>query len=588
MAHIVVLFGDTDGLYSPRIERPTVTIVTDAIQEDALSSHSQSAHGYAPSPAALRVGRRYRPSRIAEQYDAIVIGSGPGGLSTAVCLSKMGWKVAVLEQHYTAGGFTHAYGRQGYEWDVGVHYIGDMGSSKTMAKQLYDFLSDNQLQWAPMGNPYDTVFIGDFKFEFPPGENALKAALITQFPTEEDALNQYFDLLRTVSRGMSSFALGKILPFSRLFANHAWLRKRLPAAMFEPTLNVLQGLTQNKRLIAVLTTQWGDAGVTPRDSSFLIHAIIARHYLHGGFYPIGGASMIARTQIPAIQQTGGDVFTYAEVSNIVLHHDQVQGVAMSDGHVIKAPIVVSSAGVFNTFTTLLPSEVAQQHGYADALENVTPSMAHIGLYLGFKHSAQALNLPKTNFWIYLDDDHDAAVDRFKADKDAPIPLIYVSFPSAKDPSWDVRYPDRATIEIVSGAQYEWFKPWEDTTWAHRGAEYEALKEAFAGRLLQALYKKLPQLEGKLDYWELSTPLSTQHFNHYGHGEIYGLNHDPKRFEQNWLKPKTKIKGLYLTGQDTLTCGVVGAAMSGVLTAVAILGFWRGIKLWKTVSRFNKS
>ena len=82
--------------------------------------------------------------------------------------------------------------------------------------------------------------------------------------------------------------------------------------------------------------------LSPRDSSFLIHAIIARHDLHGGFYPIGGASMIARTQIPAIQQTGGDVFTYAEVSNIVLHHDQVQGVTMSDGHVIKASIVVLS------------------------------------------------------------------------------------------------------------------------------------------------------------------------------------------------------------------------------------------------------
>ena len=122
------------------------------------------------APSTLRIGRRYRPSRLDGPYDAIVIGSGMGGMTTAACLSRLGKKVLVLEQHYTAGGFTHAYARNGYEWDVGVHYIGDVGSRRSLSRQLFDFVSDAQLEWAPMDNNYDRFFIGDEQFEIGPGD----------------------------------------------------------------------------------------------------------------------------------------------------------------------------------------------------------------------------------------------------------------------------------------------------------------------------------------------------------------------------------------------------------------------------------
>jgi all-trans-retinol 13,14-reductase len=97
-----------------------------------------------------RTGRRYRTGRADDHYDAIVIGSGIGGLCNAALLSKLGKKVCVLEQHYTAGGFTHSYEREGFEWDVGVHYIGEM-QKPTMLKRLFDVISDGQLQWADDG-----------------------------------------------------------------------------------------------------------------------------------------------------------------------------------------------------------------------------------------------------------------------------------------------------------------------------------------------------------------------------------------------------------------------------------------------------
>ncbi len=100
--------------------------------------------------------------------------------------------------------------------------------------------------------------------------------------------------------------------------------------------------------------------------------------------------------------------------------------------------------------------------------------------------------------------------------------------------------------------------------------------------MQHLYEKLPQLEGKVDYYEVSTPLSTGHFCAYQYGELYGLDHDPVRLQQSWLGPRTRFKGLWLTGQDVLTCGVTGAMMAGLLTTSAIVGFRKAGTLLKRI------
>ncbi|MGB1221673.1 MAG: FAD-dependent oxidoreductase, partial [Alcanivoracaceae bacterium] len=121
----------------------------------ATADHAPEKKTSGLSPSTIRIGRRYRANRLDGPYDAIVIGSGIGGMTAAACLAELGRKVVVLEQHYTAGGFTHSYARNGYEWDVGVHYIGDVGAKHTMARRLFDFVSGGELEWAPMDEHYD-------------------------------------------------------------------------------------------------------------------------------------------------------------------------------------------------------------------------------------------------------------------------------------------------------------------------------------------------------------------------------------------------------------------------------------------------
>lgn len=531
------------------------------------------------TPSTLRIGKRYRASRVGDGYDAIVIGSGIGGLTTAACLARQGRKVAVLEQHYTAGGFTHAYARNGYEWDVGVHYIGDMGSPNTLARRLFDYITDGELQWAPMDANYDRFYIGDEQYDLMAGRKAFREGLVARFPKEAAAIDRYLELLDEVSSGMRLFTLTKALPhiplrlLDRLLgaAVPRAVRWLLPASFNRTTWEVLSELTKDEKLIAVLTGQWGDCGVPPRRSSFIIHALIAKHYLYGGYYPVGGASRIAETIIPVIQSAGGDVFTYADVTGIVVKDGRATGVTLADGHTLEAPLIISNAGVINTFEKLLPAEAAAACDYPRHRPQVKPSMAHLNLFIGLKGTPEELGLPRTNYWIYPSEHYDREADAFMQNPGTDFPLIYISFPAAKDPSFQSRYPGRSTIEIVAPATWEQFERWRHTTWGKRGDDYEQLKAELTDTLLEKLFARLPQLRGHIDYCELSTPLSTDWFCRYSRGEIYGLEHDPERFRQDWLKPATAIRGLYLTGQDVLSCGVVGAMISGLVTTIAIEG-----------------
>jgi len=532
-------------------------------------------------PSTLRIGRRYRPNRLSPEYDAIVIGSGMGGLTTAALLSEMDWRVCVLEQHYTAGGYTHSYERNGYEWDVGLHYIGDVGAP-TRTRKLFDFLSDGKLRWAPMDDEYDRFYVGDHVYSARAGKKGFRDNLVRQFPAEEAAIDAYMELLKQVGGALSMFGMGRVMKSWMRTMAAPLLKWKTPEVMFQKTYDVLSALTDNQDLIAVICGQWGDMGVPPKQSPFMVHAMIARHYLYGGFYPVGGSWQIADSIIPKIQSGGGEVFTYAHVEEILVDDDEVRGVRMSDGHEIDCPVVISSAGVDNTFNRLLPDAVATSTGYKRSMENVRPSVGHLCLYIGLQKTAEELGLPKTNFWIYPHNDYDKALADFVESDEAPFPVVYISFPSAKDPDYLNRHPGTTTIEIVAPAPYGLFKEWKGSTWGQRGEDYEALKDSLSRRLLAHLYDKLPQLEGEIDYHELSTPLSTEWFSAYRHGELYGLDHTPERLQQDWLTPKTRIDGLWLTGQDILTCGVTGAMMSGVLTVTAILGMRRASPLMKLI------
>ena len=519
----------------------------------------------------MKVGTSCKHADIGGAYDAIVIGSGMGGLATAGLLAKHGGKrVLVLERHYTAGGFTHTFRRPGYEWDVGVHYIGQVMDPDSPIRQAFDDLTDAQLEWADMGEVYDRIIIGEDAYDFVKGREAWRSRMHEYFPAEREAIDGYLDLLRSTYRKAGLYFAEKSVPPLLARLAGGLMRRPLLRRAGRTTRETLEELTSDQRLIGVLTAQWGDHGLPPSQSSFFMHALIAGHYLKGAAYPVGGASRIAATIEPIIEAAGGAIVTSAEVSEILMAEGRAVGVRMADGTELRAPAVIGNAGSTNTFSRLVPSEVAVALGLQQIAERHEPSTSHLSLYVGLQETASELGLNKTNLWIYPHHDHDRNVELFLADPNAPLPVAYISFPSAKDPDFERRCPGRATIEVVTLAPYEWFQRWEDLPWKKRGEDYEELKAKLTERMLEPLHEHCPQVLGKIDHAELSTPLSTRHFAGFSQGEIYGLAATPARFAERSLKPHTAVPGLYLTGADASTAGVAGALYGGMFAASAVL------------------
>lgn len=507
-----------------------------------------------------------------DRFDAIVIGSGIGGLSVASILAKAGQKVLVLERHYIIGGYTHTFQRKGFTWDVGLHYVGDVHIPGTMINKAFRYITNEQLQWKALDNIYDRAVFGTEEFDFVQGREPLKKILKEHFPNPKDhaSIDAYFQLLNDTARTDMSYYIEKILPtfLSDLFG--PFLRSKALQYSDKTTLEVLRSITDNKKLIGILTAQYGDYGLPPDKSSFFMHAMLANHYMEGAGYPIGGAGNLAKTIVPVIEQHGGSVLMSAEVKEVIVQNNKAVGVEMADGKKIYATNIISDAGVYNSFSKLLPLKTQKQHRLKEQLKNLEPSAAHVGLYLGLRGSTKELDLPACNYWVFpAEYNHELNQKRYK-NLESELPVTYISFPSAKDPEWQQTHPDTSLAEAVIIVPYAWFNEWENTAWKKRGPEYEQLKQKLADQILEVLYRIKPQLKGKIEYMEVSTPLTTKHFSNHQHGEIYGAAFTPKRYRQTFLKPRTPVKHFYLTGQDAGATGIAGSLMGGILCATTIL------------------
>jgi all-trans-retinol 13,14-reductase len=417
----------------------------------------------------------YKQTKLADEWDAIVIGSGMGGLTAAVLLGAQGGKrVLVLERHYVAGGFTHTFQRSGYEWDVGLHYIGQMQDESSPVRRAFDHVTAGKVRWQAMPELYDRLIFAERRFDLYAGLERFRDGLKQSFPGEVRTIDMYIAAVLACNRASGLYYAEKAIP-----APLATIVGRLMRAPYmrwarRTTREVIEGLTTNSELAGVLTAQWGDYGLPPAQSSFAIHATVAEFYFGGGSYPVGGSSVIAEAMIPQIEASGGCVVVGAEVASILLDGNKAVGVRMIDGRTFRTHTVVSDAGAANTFERMLPPNLPAMDRLRSKLRRLTPSTAHLSLYVGLSQSDAALSLSGTNLWLYPSFDHDANVERFAREfvhnPDTEFPGLYISFPSAKDVSFAQRHPGKSTVELLAMVPYAAFSAWQDSRWQRRGDE----------------------------------------------------------------------------------------------------------------------
>lgn len=504
-------------------------------------------------------------------WDAIVIGSGIGGMVSAALLAKLGRRVLVLEQHYVPGGYTHTFSRRGYEWDVGVHAVGEM-STRSLPGRLLASLTDGRLKWASLGSVYDSFHLPDgLRIDYPDNPRQFRENLVRAFPNETEAIDGYLQLADEVGRDLRTYYSLRALPptlghlAEKVFARKAHRHFRTTAA------EVIAGLTDDPRLRTMFVSQWGYYGSTPARASFAIQSLIVKHFQWGAYYPVGGSSRIAEELLRTVADAGGWTRTRADVREIIIEKGRAVGVRLTDGEELRAPKVVSAIGALTTVTRLLP-ETARRAAWTEGISKIRPGPAHVCLYLGFKGDIRPAGAGANNLWFYDTWDSEDGAWQVSPDGQGKIPVLYVSFPSLKNPAHDPGPEQRHTAEAVTFVPWETFLPWRDKRWMRRGESYDDFKGKMKDAMLEQLFRRLPGLKPLLDYAELSTPVSTDHFTRSPGGSIYGLESTPERFACRWLRSRTPVPGLLLAGVDVSAPGIVGGATGGAIAAISAAPF----------------
>lgn len=533
---------------------------------------------------------KFSVAKIPEDIDDIVIGSGFGGLGVASLLSRAGHKVLVLEQHGRAGGSCHTFREKGFEFDTGIHYVGNMAPG-SVDRILIDQITGGGVDYPPMDEAFDTVFLGDpakaRMYDIVSDRTKLEASLIEKFPTEEEGIRKLMQYFKDCKEFMDGYFVLKFLPkwivgiltytglYSKLFKSYS-------KYVSVTTKEILDRCTDNEELRAVVTYIFGDYGIVPSESSFGLHAIVLNHYLDGAYYVRGGSSEIVMHTVPVIKEAGGEVLTKAPVSRILTDSlGQAHGVEVKTKEAtvnIYAKRIISDAGLVNTFFKLLPQEIASKSCIYPMVQQVGNSVAFLTAFIGLTGTKEELDLKSHNMWAFTRIDQENAMKEYLALspdqlEGYEIPLMFASFPSAKDPSWEARNPGKSTCLIITLANTEWFTRWKDQKVKRRGDEYNDLKNSIGRQMWSQLTKINPKLEGKEQFIEMGTPLSNAHYLGSTQGEMYGLQHSIERFlppAAMHLRAETDIPGLYLTGQDILTAGLTGASFAALLCASSIL------------------
>jgi all-trans-retinol 13,14-reductase len=505
------------------------------------------------------------------RYDAIVIGSGIGGLAAAAALAGIGKRVLVLERHTQPGGLTQTFERNGFQFNVGVHYLGDFGADG-LNRRLFDRLAGGRIEMAPIAGAYDRVHFPDFSLAFTPPAATLKQTLAVAFPRATHSIDAYFEALDAANRAMGALMASHSAP-GFLATPLAWFKRdAIKRWVGRTTWEVVTELVDDPKLQAVLCAQWGDYGSRPLDSSFGMHAMVMSHYLDGAWFPAGGSASFAREFGRSIEAAGGTIRTEAEVVAMHCEGQRVRAVTLAGGETIEARCVISDIGIHNTLR-LLPSDQVDYQWAADAMA-LEPSAGYVGLYLGFEGDIAAHGADTANQWIYESWDVNALwTDPFAQSR---APAMFVSFPSLRDPRHEPGPRKRHTAEVVALVDWSAFSQWDaseadggmkkNAPAALRSESYQAFKALLEANLRTQFEEFFPDLARMIVASECSTPISLATYTGAPHGAMYGLETTPRRFLSAALRPRTPIGGLFLAGQDACTPGVTGAFFGGLMAA----------------------
>ncbi|MEH1790229.1 MAG: carotenoid isomerase [Nostoc sp.] len=484
--------------------------------------------------------------------DAIVIGSGIGGLVTATQLAAKGAKVLVLERYLIPGGSAGYFERQGYRFDVGASMIFGLGQNGT-TNLLTRALSSVNVSQEAIADPVQ------IHYHLPQGldlkvdrvyEKFLQN-LTAHFRHEEQGIRRFYDECQKVFKCLNSMDLLSLEEpryLLRVFFQHPLACLSLAKYLPQNAGDVARRYIKDPQLLKFIDMECYCWSVVPSDMTPMINAGMVfsdRHY--GGVnYPKGGVGQIAQKLVDGLEKAGGQIQYQARVTKILTEQGKAVGVQLANGKVYRGKHIVSNATRWDTFAQLLPPE-AMPDNEKKWQQNYQKSPSFLSLHIGVKESVLPVGT----------ECHHILLEDWEKMTDAE-GTVFVSIPTLLDPDLAPR-----GYQIIHAFTPHWIDDWQELS----VSEYEAKKEKAAWRIIDRLEKLFPGLDAGLDYLEVGTPRTHRRFlgredGTYGpipRRKLWGLLSMPFN--------RTAIPGLYCVGDSTFPGqGLNAVAFSGFACA----------------------
>jgi all-trans-retinol 13,14-reductase len=490
-----------------------------------------------------------------KQYDVIIIGSGLGSLVCGAVLGKHGYSVCIYEKNRQIGGCMQTYARDKTIIDSGVHYIGSLGEGQALNKvfRYLGIMDAMKLKHLDIdGFDYIHFKDEDKVYRHAQGYNNFIEQLAKEFPKEKDALHAYCEMMKD--------ACSKFPLFNLRTGDFREKEKVLGI----DTAGYIRSITNNERLQQVLAgNNLLYAGVENK-TPFYVHALVQNSYIESAWKCLDGGSQIARALNRVIREQGGNIIRNAEVKSIVGNDGLVDHIKLADGQEISGKYFIS--GLHPSQTIAMTESDSLRGAYRSRiakLEN-TPGTFMINAvlkpgkfpYLNYNYYHHASD----NAWGGADYTDDTWPQTFG---------MFVSAGVGKE-----QYADN--LCLMTYMHYDEVAAWHDTfsTDTHpdtRGADYQAFKKEKAEKLLELAEKRFPGLKESIHAYYVATPLTFRDYLAMPEGSMYGVVKDCNDPLKAFISPSTRLRNLYLTGQNMNLHGILGVTMSALVTSAELVG-----------------